>query len=139
VELVALRQELAKLGFIRNKPETLASSVAAVRNDIRPVRSMRSVAAGREDHPQRATRLSPVQRLAQVVKDFRRWLLARGQPVKTEPATTTETGKQIVKVEPTETVKQAEKISPETTQPPRQRPQIKLNQPPPRRSRGISH
>jgi ATP-dependent exoDNAse (exonuclease V) alpha subunit len=139
VELVALRQELAKLGFIRNKPETLASSVAAVRNDIRPVRSMRSVAAGREDHPQRATRLSPVQRLAQVVKDFRCWVLAHGQPVKTEPATTTETGKQIVKVEPTETVKQAEKISPETTQPPRQRPQIKLNIPPPRRSRGISH
>jgi conjugative relaxase-like TrwC/TraI family protein len=138
VELVALRQELAKLGFIR-KPETLASSVAASRNDFRPVRSMRSVAAGREDHPQRATRLSPFQRLSQGVKDFRRWVLAHGQPVKTEPTTPNETEKQAARVEPTETVKAAERISPETTQPPRQRPQIKLNIPPPRRSRGISH
>ena len=126
IELQALRDDLAKLGFIR-KPETLASSVAAVRNDFRPVRSMRSVAAGREDHPQRATRLSSFQRLSQVAKDFPRWVLARGQPVKTEPTTPNEAGKQ------------AEKISPETTQPPRQRPQIKLNVPPPRRSRGISH
>jgi hypothetical protein len=138
IELQALRDDLAKLGFIR-KPETLASSGAAVRNDFRPVRSMRSVAAGREDHPQRATRLSPVQRLSQVVKDFPRWVLAHGQPVKTEPTTPNEAGKQAARVEPTETVKAAQKISPETTQPPRQRPQIKLNVPPPRRSRGISH
>ena len=138
VELQALRDDLAKLGFTR-KPEMPASPAVAVRNDFRMVRSMRSVAASREDRPQRATRLSPVQRLAQVVKDLRRWVLAHGQPVKTEQITPNEAGKQAAKVEPTETVKPAEKISPETTQPPRQRPQIKLNVPPPRRSRGISH
>jgi conjugative relaxase-like TrwC/TraI family protein len=138
IELQALRDDLAKIGFTR-KPETPVSPVAAVRNDFRTVRSMRSVAAGREDHPQRATRLSPFQRLAQVVKDFRRWVLAHGQPVKTEQTRPNEAEKQAAKVEPAETVKAAEKISPETTQPPRQRPQIKLNMPPPRRSRGISH
>ena len=100
IELQALRDDLAKLGFTR-KPETPASPAAAVRNDFRTVRSMRSVAAGREDHPQRATRLSPVQRLAQVVKDLRRWVLARGQPVKPEQITPNEAEKQAAKVEPT--------------------------------------
>jgi conjugative relaxase-like TrwC/TraI family protein len=136
VELQALRDELAKLGFTR-KPGTPASPAVVVPNDFRTVRPMRSVAARREDRPQRVTRLSPIQRLAEVVKDFRRWVLAHGQPVKTEQSTAKEAGKQIVKVEPTETVKPTEKVSPETIQPPRQRPQIKLNMPPPRRSRGI--
>jgi conjugative relaxase-like TrwC/TraI family protein len=139
IELQALRDDLAILGFIRNKPETLASSVAAVGKDCRTVRPMRSLAASREDRSQRGTRLSPLQRLAQVVKDFRRWVLAHGQHEENKQSTPNEAGKQVVKVEPTETVKPAEKISPETTQPPRQRPQIKLNVPPPRRSRGISH
>ena len=92
IELQALRDDLAKLGFTR-KPEQSGSSVVAVLNDFRTVRSMRSVAAGRKDHPQRATRLSPFQRLAQVVKDFRGWVLAHGQTVKTEPAPATETVK----------------------------------------------
>jgi Viral (Superfamily 1) RNA helicase len=138
IELQALRDDLAKLGFTR-KPGTPASPAVVVPNDFRTVRPMRSVAARREDRPQRATRLSPFQRLAQVVKDFRRWVLAHGKPVKTEQTTPNEAEKQAAKVEPAETVKAAEKISPETTQPPRQRPQIKLNIPPPRRSRGISH
>jgi hypothetical protein len=100
---------------------------------------MRSVAAGRADRPQRATRLSPVQRLAQAVKDFRRWLLAPGQPVKTKQATPTEAQKQAAKIEPTENAKQAETISPVAGRRPQVRPNIKLNVAPPRRSRGISH
>jgi hypothetical protein len=124
IELQALRDDLAKLGFTR-KPEKLASPAVAARTDFRTVRPMRSVAAGREHRPRRATRQSPFQRLAQVFRDFRRWVLAHAHREKTEQATTTEAEKQ------------AEKISPETTQPPRQRPQIKINVPPPRRSRGI--
>jgi hypothetical protein len=142
IELQALRDDLTKLGFNR-KPETHVSPAVAVSNDFRTVRPMRSVAASREDHPQRATRLSPVQRLAQAVKDFRRWLLAPGMPVKTEQPTPTEAQKQAAKVEPTESAKQAEKqaekISPMASRTPQVRPNIKLNVPPPRRSRGIGH
>jgi type II secretory pathway component PulC len=100
---------------------------------------MRSVVAGRADHPQRATRLSPVQRLAQAVKDFRRWVLAHGQPVKTKQPTPTEAQKQAAKVEQTGEVKQAETISPVAGRTPQVRPNLKLNVPPPRRSRGIGH
>jgi conjugative relaxase-like TrwC/TraI family protein len=138
IELQALRDDLAKLGFTR-KPETPASPAMAVSNDFRTVRPMRPVAAGRADRPQRPTRLSPVQRLAQAVKDFRRWLLAPGQPVKTEQPTPTEAQKQAAKVEPTENAKQAETISPVAGRTPQVRPNIKLNVPPPRRSRGIGH
>jgi conjugative relaxase-like TrwC/TraI family protein len=138
IELQALRDDLAKLGFTR-KPETPAPPAVAVQNDFRMVRPMRSVAAGRADHPQRASRLSPVQRLAQAVKDFRRWLLAPGQPVKTKQATPTEAQKQAAKIEPTENAKQAETIPPVAGRMPQVRPNIKLNVAPPRRSRGISH
>jgi len=136
IELQALRDDLAQLGFTR-KPETPAPPAVAVQNDFRTVRPMRSVAAGRADHPQRATRLSPVQRLAQAVKDFRRWLLAPGNLKK--PPTPTEAQKQAAKVEPTENAKQAETISPVAGRTPQVRPNIKLNVPPPRRSRGIGH
>jgi hypothetical protein len=124
IELQALRDDLAKLGFTR-KHEMPASPAVAVRKDFRTVRPMRSVAAGREDRPQRATRLSPVQRLAQVVKDFRRWVLEPGHHEEDKQPTTSVAEKQ------------AEKISPVTSQTPRMRPNIKLNVPPPRRSRGI--
>ena len=114
VELVALRQELAKLGFTRKEQKTLPTIAA------------------RQHHPTRTfrdTRLSPVQRLAQVVEDMRRWLgLERTETVANE---------QAAKVEQTEAVKQAEKISPATSQTPRVRPNFKPNVPPPRRSRGI--
>jgi len=90
--------------------------------------------AARKDRPARTfrvTRLSPVQKLAQVVRDVRRWLgLEHTEAVASE---------QAAKPETTETVKQAEKISPVTSQTPRVRPNIKLNVPPPRRSRGIGH
>jgi len=142
IELQALRDDLAQLGFTR-KLETPASPAVAVPNDFRTMRPLRSVVAGRADHPQRTTRLSPVQRLAQAVKDFRRWLLVPGQPVKTKLPTPTEAQKQAAEVEPTENVKQAEKqaetISPVAGRTPQVRPNIKLNVPPPRRSRGIGH
>ena len=119
VELVALRQELAKLGFTRKEQETTAPMSAVAARKDRPARTFR------------VTRLSPVQKLAQVVRDVRRWLgLEHTEAVASE---------QAAKPETTETVKQAEKISPVTSQTPRVRPNIKLNVPPPRRSRGIGH
>jgi conjugative relaxase-like TrwC/TraI family protein len=142
IELQALRDDLAQLGFTR-KPESPASPAVAVPNDFRTMRPMRSIAAGRADHPQRATRLSPVQRLAQAVKDFRRWLLAPGHVEKKKPPTPTEAQKQAATVEPAENAKQAEKqaetISPVAGRTPQVRPNIKLNVPPPRRSQGIGH
>ena len=63
VELVALRQELARLGYVRKeqlKEEAVPSAV--------------TVRQHRQFRPMRATRLSPVQRLARVVEDVRRWL-----------------------------------------------------------------
>jgi len=121
VELVALRQELAKLGFTRK--EMLA-------HGHQPVPSV----AARKDRPTRhfrVTRLSPVQKLAQVVEDVRRWLgLERTATVAKE---------QAAKEETTEAMKPAEKISPAVKETPRVRPNIKLNVPPPRRSRGIGY
>ena len=130
IELQALRDDLAQLGFTR-KPETPASPAVAVRNDFRTVRPMRSVVAGREDHLQRTTRLSPVQRLAQVVENVRRWLgLEHPKAV---------ANGQAAKVEPTEAMKPAEKISPVTSQTPRMHPHLKPKVPSPRRVRGITH
>jgi hypothetical protein len=54
--------------------------------------------------PTRLTRLSPVQRLAQVVEEIARWL---GERFSIEPKETA-----AEKVEPAETVKQTEKIQP---------------------------
>jgi conjugative relaxase-like TrwC/TraI family protein len=140
VELTELRQELAKLGFVR-KPETPVSPAVAVRKDFRTVRPMRSVAAGREDRPRRATRRSPVQRLAQVIENVRRWVLAHGCHEEKKQPTPTEADKQAAKVEPTEDTKPAEKLAEKISfvpsQTPRMRPNLKLNVPPPRRSRGI--
>ncbi len=64
VELQALHDDLVKLGFARREPPT-EKNVSSAAEDFRAVRPMR---------PTRATRLSPVQRLATVVEDVRRWL-----------------------------------------------------------------
>jgi conjugative relaxase-like TrwC/TraI family protein len=118
IELQALRDDLAKLGFTRTAQETTSPPSS---NDLcqhRPARHFR------------VTRLSPVQKLAQIVKDVRRWLglevLADGHH---EAA--------AQKVEQSEAMKPAETNSPATKETPRVRPKIKLNMPPPRRSRGI--
>ena len=115
VELQALRDDLAKLGFNRKEQEKNSppSSTAA----RRPARHFR------------ITRLSPVQKLAQIVEDVRRWLgLERTATVAKE---------QAEKAEATEAMKSSEKISPAVKETPRVRPNIKLNVPSPRRSRGI--
>jgi hypothetical protein len=125
VELTELRQELARLGFTRK--ETPAPPVSeALRNDFRTVRPMRSPMANRLH---RITRLSPVQKLAQIVEDVRRWLGLE------HPAAVAH--EQAAKAEATEATKQTKTISPAIKETPRVRPNIKLNVPPPRRSGGI--
>lgn len=110
VELVALRQELAKLGFIRKErlEEKAPSPVVAVRKDFRAVRPMRQTRATR------LTRLAPVQRLAQLVEDVRRWIDERLGVTQKEPVAETagqiESVKQAEAVQPTETVKPARTV-----------------------------
>ena len=89
VELEALRDELAKLGFVRRKPLEEGNAV--------PVAGV-----VRRHRPTRFTRLSPVQRLAQVVEEITRWL---GERFSLEPRETA-----VEKVEPAAAVKQTGKI-----------------------------
>jgi hypothetical protein len=89
VELEALRDELAKLGFVRKEPLEEKDTAPAAR-------------AARQHRPARFTRLSPVQRLAQVVEEITRWL---GERFGLEPKETA-----VEKAEPAEAVKQTEKI-----------------------------
>jgi conjugative relaxase-like TrwC/TraI family protein len=116
VELTELRQELAKLGFTRTEPEKVESTGEAARHDFRTVRPMRSIEAVRPDYPQRATRLSPVQRLAQIIEDVRRWL-----------------GFDVVKNIEQEN-QHEQKISPVVTS---EAQRLRHAVPPPRRSRGM--
>jgi len=61
---------LARLGFVRRKPPEEKSAVPAAM-------AVRKNSAGRtmrQMRPTRLTRLSPVQRLAQVVEEIARWL-----------------------------------------------------------------
>jgi ATP-dependent exoDNAse (exonuclease V) alpha subunit len=116
VELQALRDDLAKLGFNRTEQGTTLPPPTAAHQH----RSARHF---------RVTRLSPVQKLAQIVEDVRRWLGLEH--------TATVAKEQAAKAEATEAMKPAEQISPAVKETPRVRPNIKLNVPPPRRSRGI--
>jgi len=133
VELVALRQELAKLGFSRTerlKEKVLAHGhqppASTARQDIRTVRPMRPVAVRQH----RTTRLSPVQRLVQVAEQLRRWMGEHLEPKEVVTENVTE------KVAQTEPVKQTEKatrlIREEVRQSIKQQRQ-------PRHSRGIGH
>jgi conjugative relaxase-like TrwC/TraI family protein len=89
VELQSLRDELARLGFVRKEPLEEKDTTPAAR-------------AARQHRPTRFTRLSPVQRLAQVVEEITRWL---GERFGLEPKETA-----VEKAEPAEAVKQTEKI-----------------------------
>jgi ATP-dependent exoDNAse (exonuclease V) alpha subunit len=107
VELQALRDELAKLGFVRKEPPKEKSTV--------PAAGAARLVAMRPHRPMRFTRLSPVQRLAQVVEEIARWLgevFAHGHQTKaaTETIGQTETVKQIKKIQPAETVKPARTV-----------------------------
>jgi len=94
VELLALRQELAKLGFTPKEQ---------LKEKITPTTTTARQMAMRQYRPMRATRLSPGQRLANLVEDVRRWIeewLGRKE---------------------TESVKQAEKIAPSIKETPGQK------------------
>jgi hypothetical protein len=106
VELQALRDDLAKLGFVRRErlEEKTASPVVAGREDFRIVRRMRQTRATR------LTRLAPVQRLAQVVEELRHWLGLDRKEVQTE------------------SVAQAQKISPAVEETPRHKLRRELEQ-----------
>jgi hypothetical protein len=139
VELVALRQELAKLGFSRTeqlKEKVLAHGhqppASTARQDFRTVRLMRPVAVRQH----RTTRLSPMQRLTQIAEDVRRWM---GEHFGIE-------SKEVVaekisaKVEQTESVKPTEKVRRSLREEARQRiEQHRQQRQQPRHSRGIGH
>jgi hypothetical protein len=121
IELKGLRDDLAKLGFTRKEQAITPSPVMAVRKDFRQHRLVNTVAVRQH----RSTRLSPVQRLAQVAEGVRQLLGFESEPVA------------VKKVEPTEAVKPTEKILPAIKETTQMRPNLKPNVPPPRRSRGI--
>ena len=86
----------------------------------------------RQTRATRLTRLAPVQRLAQVVEDVRRWLgevLADGHR---EAATE----KVVEAVKQTEPVKQAEKVAPDVKETPGQRLRREIAQQPQQRRSG---
>ncbi|HUI08294.1 MAG TPA: MobF family relaxase [Verrucomicrobiae bacterium] len=100
IELEALRDDLAKLGFIRKTQQQQENTAPSggVRQDFRAARPMRQAA-----RVFRPTRLSPVQRIARTVEDVRRWLdehFGVGQE-----RTVTDTFKQPESVKQTESVK----------------------------------
>lgn len=105
IELQALRDDLAKLGFVRKVEQRQENSTpsVAMRQDFRAVRPMRQAM-----QVFRPTRLSPVQRIAQTAEDVRRWLdeyfgTGQKQPV-------TDTFKQTEPIKETESVKPATAI-----------------------------
>jgi hypothetical protein len=137
VELVALRQELANLGF--HRLEQLKEKVlehghqppaSTARQDFRTVRSMRPVAVRQHQ----TTRLSPVQRLVQLAEQVRRWMGEHFEPKEVVTEKVTE------KIEQTESVKQVEKARRSLREEARQRIEHHRQQrQQPRHSRGIGH
>ena len=97
IELQALRDDLAKLGFVR-KERLEGKSVSPAKEDFRAVRPMRNTPA------RRTTRLSPVQRLTQVAEQVRRWMGEDPEPKEVVAEKVTE------KVTPTESVKPTKKV-----------------------------
>jgi conjugative relaxase-like TrwC/TraI family protein len=99
VELQGLRDDLAKLGFLRQRQQEQNTSapLSTVHQDFRTIRAMRQ-----SPRVFRVTRLSPVQRLAQVAEDVQRWLRERSVIEQKETVTT--------KFEQTESIKQVESI-----------------------------
>lgn len=69
VELQALRDDLARLGFIREQqPKEKTPARTAMGSDFRSVRPMRAA---------RATRMAPVQRFTRWAEELRRWMTER--------------------------------------------------------------
>ncbi len=106
VELQALHDDLAKLGFVHKKQADDVSSAPALptRQDFRTARSVRPM------RPTRLTRLPVVQRLAQMVEEVNRWL---GERIAVEPKqSATENIKPAQTVEETEKIGQTETVTP---------------------------
>jgi hypothetical protein len=121
VELQALRDDLAKLGFVRKErlEQKIPSPVVAGREDFRTVRPMR------QTRMQRVTRLAPVQRLAQVVEELRQWFAER-LGVEVLAHGHQETAKPEQKI--AEPVTQSEKIAPAVKETPGQKLRRELEQ-----------
>jgi hypothetical protein len=68
IELQALRDGLASLGFVRQEGKEEKNVSPAARHDFRTMRPMREMT-----RVMRFTRLAPVQRLAQTMEQLRRW------------------------------------------------------------------
>lgn len=102
IELQALRDGLASLGFIRRERKEKNLSPMA-RQDFRTMRPMREI-----NRVMRFTRLSPVQRLAQMVEQLRRWI-GEMLPQRATPRVSVSEPKEI---------KHAKKITPTVTQTP---------------------
>jgi conjugative relaxase-like TrwC/TraI family protein len=111
VELQGLRDDLAKLGFLRQPQQEQDTVVPATMagQDFGTVRTMRQ-----SPRVFRATRLSPVQRLAQVVEDVHRWLRERSgveqNEVLAEKLPQTESIKQPETVTPTQRIKRSRTV-----------------------------
>src|SRR5207302_6486019 len=112
-------------GFVR-KERPVEKSVSPAKEDFRAVRSMR------DRHVMRTTRLSPIQRLAQVAEQVRRWM---GEDLEPKEVVAE---KVIEKVTPSESVKQTEKVRRSLREKLRQRIEQHRQQSP-RHSRGIGH
>ena len=69
VELQALRDDLAKLGFVRLEGPKGKTESTTVRQDLEAIRTMRE-----NSRAVRPTRMAPTQRLAQIVAETRRWI-----------------------------------------------------------------
>ena len=124
VELQALRDDLAKLGFVRQerlKEKLLAEGhQSPVVEDARTVamRQHRQHRPMRQTRATRFTRLAPVQRIAQVVEELRQWFAER-LGVEVLAHGHQETAKPEQKI--AEPVTQAEKIAPVVKETPGQK------------------
>ena len=105
VELQALRDGLAKLGFIP-KERLEEKTAAPVGEDSRALRQRR---------PMRQTRLSTVQRLATAVEDVRRWLGLDQTEAIEQKETVAEKVGPAESVKQTEAVQQTETVKPART------------------------
>jgi hypothetical protein len=134
VELQALRDDLAQLGFLpRQEQAPAVRSQVAKEDNLRPWRIIRPIRATRTT---RTTRLSPMQRFAHVAEEVRRWISERFGVAQTEVVTE--------KITPAESVKPVEKVTPrvKTPETPNQKLRRRIaqqrQQPQQRRSHGIS-
>jgi conjugative relaxase-like TrwC/TraI family protein len=105
VELQGLRDDLAKLGFLRQpqQEQDIGNPASVVHQDFRTVRPMRQ-----SPRVFRATRLSPVQRLAQVAEDVQRWF--RERSVLEQKETVTTKFGQTGSIKQAESIKQADSV-----------------------------